>query len=98
MERVNKRTGGNRTLIIDQLPDLMGLKATKVKEAKGKMCHTNSPRITLMRTSLQANFSELTNFTLHRHKPRCTNQIEIIIIDIIKKCKSFANCSHTSGT
>jgi low density lipoprotein receptor-related protein 5/6 len=35
VERVNKRTGGNRTLIIDQLPDLMGLKAVKVKKTAG---------------------------------------------------------------
>ena len=36
VERVNKRTGGDRTLIIDQLPDLMGLKATNVKTVTGE--------------------------------------------------------------
>ena len=35
IERVNKRTGQNRTLIIDQLPDLMGLKAASVKKVEG---------------------------------------------------------------
>lgn len=35
IERVNKQTGQNRTLIIDQLPDLMGLKAVNVKKAEG---------------------------------------------------------------
>ena len=29
IERVNKHTGGERTVIIEQLPDLMGLKAVK---------------------------------------------------------------------
>lgn len=36
VERVNKFTGGERITIVDQFPDLMGLKVTKLHEIKGK--------------------------------------------------------------
>ena len=35
IERVNKSTGGEREKIVDQLPDLMGLKAIDMSRHKG---------------------------------------------------------------
>lgn len=35
VERAHKVTGNDRTVVIDQFPDLMGLKVTKLQEAKG---------------------------------------------------------------
>ena len=36
IERVNKHTGLGRTMIIEQLPDLMGLKAINVRQIEGE--------------------------------------------------------------
>ena len=36
IERVNKHTGLNRTKVIEQLADLMGLKAADVNRVSGK--------------------------------------------------------------
>ena len=38
LETVNKTTGGNRKKIVEQLPDLMGLKAVSVDQNPGRLC------------------------------------------------------------
>ncbi|KAK3878186.1 hypothetical protein Pcinc_017158 [Petrolisthes cinctipes] len=43
IERVNKHTGTERYVIVEQLPDLMGLKAVKVNQENGSNpCHINN--------------------------------------------------------
>jgi low density lipoprotein receptor-related protein 5/6 len=43
IDRVNKHTGAERKVIIDQLPNLMGVKAVSLKEPlKGNACSDNN--------------------------------------------------------
>lgn len=43
IDRVNKNTGSDRKVIIDQLPNLMGVKAVNLKESvNGNPCNDNN--------------------------------------------------------
>lgn len=44
IERVNKHNGTDRKVIVDQLPDLMGLKAVSVFNYSGKQ-HSQTTRV-----------------------------------------------------